>query len=1236
MSTPQWISTRILDTSRIRNLVQGINNVSDQLRFVIQSLEGVADLVGIAGAATRAFCTSSPAVGLLNSGAALLQELTNDLLEQGAYVLVHHNIDELLGDIGLVNSFTSTSTATRNLPSVASPYVSTPGTNPEAVRDEQVTGQGSLLYNEGVLAAAGGSDRASTRGYVGWIDAILRAFEDIFDPRRPRIADNGNIGGFIFLTGAGTLPELRELLEAFAAVFEFSDFVQWYNGLDGIESRDLTNLARLGDAGLIRNVIDSAFDGRGEAPDFLSFKLADLIPGVGRIVINVQALVELLSAFDTIGNWGSELAHAIEQRIRQMSKAFESIAALVDKLALLVDLPQFSVLALPVEAGGIDNLANRVRFAEDRPPFGLDDFIVGGGIFVTRPVAYDLIRSLLFPDDTTGGGGPAEDIPLLQFYPASGVGGMSVSDYVIAPSSWATWAGDKWDLERVASGAQLRQSSLHARPRGLDASATSDESYTDAGGMTGGAPGSLFESGGGLSDGSVSGGSAGHTSTRSSDTPGELDRESLGSAIGGMTIQRSSWATYLKEITDLALGTGERGPVVSEEGTNTYCIAHNANDIARMEAIPDLSPVGVLTTGVLLEGVRTNLYPDSDRFDNSTVHYRLVSNSLPILENGAPSTDLSRYRIEAGPIGLLGDSVTDCTVYYDGLRGSVDFSGCKITNVVDDTGHVFVVSPTHIGTFLIGYQSIQILDRIHTSFFITEIVGIDVVRNGYELGTAVFTEPIASGIHIGPFAITVGPPFPWLEQHFLALGPGINTFSVFARGAYIDPNNRVVSLQFIGDALGPAYSNQVDLSLPVVRELLPDGASYIEDATLIAQNVPGGDVRAGHLIELRETANTLVPQLYAKKVTVGTTIDVLLETSAGNPIEYAAQTVDSAWALEVENTYQGFVRASLEVPKQHTVRTQLVPSILQPSILTLSHSVVSSAQVFLIDGTVLIPISENAGLVGVSWRLAPGAGLAGRAAIEVSDDLKTLYFGRILQVVYDVAYASGTARIYPMSIHSGTGMIPVIPPPGGGFSPFPILGDMIPGWVYLCRAQWEQGPLSSSIPTAKNRTRTRAADKMFVADGTFKLPTTLDREFELTVTYSPTNRSYTLFEGEQWILLYATEYLVVSLAGSALGTVLQLSVGDIPTLYTTGVFTFEADDILVLRIGFAYGGTSIRWEVTVNGVPVIDTTATVLAIPAIDDLVSSGARIYVGSNSSGGDSCFGRILDLELKDKVIW
>ena len=1197
----EWQSGRIINPDQVRQFVENASGASDTIRVASQFLDMLADYAGPALDAIALISNTSPVVGFLNSLAALIQSLITDLLNQGVYTIYHHNIQDAINQIGIYNAISPE--ARENLPPVAVNLEAVEGANPEMMRDTQVEGSGTLNFTE---IDFDGQEWDEIRGFQHWIRGILWAFDDKFDSRRPLLDESGGIGGVVFLVGAEYLLELQPLIEALGKVLEISLFEELASGLDNWEAIDLDNASRLGEAAMFRTVRDTVYSRSGEAPDFNSVKVKDLFPDFGTVVVNFDALLDLLKSVDLIGEQVSDLVRAIELKLRQLSKVFEELADLLDRIArLLVELPAVYSLWLPVEVGGVPHLQNRIWESEDRPPYGPGAFLVGGGFFVTTPGAYNLLKSLLFPEE-----GDVSDSPLVTFSPSPGLEGVGAPEFVISPEDWASWLGgtgrEEIFLDPSMSGVFNRTGTDNAGSRGVP-------NYGNDG---------FVEDGGG--SGNVEGSSGGsRRSGRRTDSEAPGDDSGLGSQVGGMLIQRDSWGTYQSELHSLAMGHDPSGgrAVMSNIGSKSYYLAHVAHDTPRLESIYEIN-VPVLPSGLLIEGEKTNRFLHSDRFVSATLHGGAASS---LLQNAAPSADLMRRLKEAGPALVLEAPVGTGSVIASGLRGTPDHSGCALTNLVNPGGSAFDVSLVSAGDWVLGRQEIDLFGEFQDAFFIVEVDSVDVPEGIIYFSPAIFTEPTARTLLISDIVIIDDSVGGYMEQGGLPFDAStyVDTFSIFARSAQWSDDYKGFAAQYLGDAKGPAYSSQLSLKMGVLHTLVstdgPGQPFYFNNGVLTAQQV-NQSIASGAIVELK--ANTALGEkawhFFVLSAVETTELTLTLSPAIrGGHVYDDDSPILEARILDGTDTYQGYRRLKLEVPRRHVERTALIPDPGDPNAyLTLSHSDVSNIEGWIVTpGDVLVPVVYDPNLAGVSFRMGPpGAILAGRACVEVSPDLRTTYPGRIFQVAYDTLYTSGSIRIFPWHVLPDTG-IGWSQPPGGE--------------VRLWRAQWEAGPMSSPIPTAE-ASRSRAPDIVSSPGGKLSVPGS--GEAVVSCTFRPYTRSALLETNDFRVLFYGTGYFVFGIRGLSSQARLRMLVGGVQ--YQSSGFDYEADDELELSVSFEYGSTEMRFVVVKNGGPVFDEVVSGVTIPTIDSLVVPGAKIYIGSNGVGDDSCFGRVADLTVEDNI--
>jgi hypothetical protein len=1196
MSMSEWKQTKLFSPDASRFLLELSSGTSSYVREGSRWLDNLADLAGPLRAIVEALNLASPSIGILNAAAAAIQALINDFLESGAYLIIHHNFQSVLDYFGIANVH-GDAEAVSNLDPVPT------GLGPDASWGDQWLTVDELDFFEG-------THFQDVQGFEEWVRDILNAFHDPLDPRRPRIDADGQIGGFLFLTGAPDLLSFAPLIESVATLFELREIRLLWEGLKRLESIDLTDLARLRSAGMFSFVQDSAFQGRGQAPDFMSFKVGDLIPQIGSVLVSFDALADILQASDTVGNVVQALLTIIEHKLRRLSEAVEKVAGLTDWLGRFSQAAStWSVLPLEVESGGVSNLATRIQQSINRPPFGAGSLLFGGGVFVTRPEIYDLLESLFeFTEDPRAH-------TTLNLTPFDRLAGMDVSEAVIPSEDWAAWSGTELSMSRIARGVYNRQGFLNSTSRGVALTPTEGLSP----GLLGGLGGGEDEAGAGGGRPGIAPGGRGDTLNPSSggsgrpgvSRPGSEEGESIGgigSTVGGMTLQRASWGAHKIEVTDVRMGTEEGRAVISETGRRTYFVNHAAHDVPRSEPFA-LSGSGVLPTGLLLEGAVNNQFWDSDRLSQTTLGSSLISRELVL--NGAPTTDLSRFRDDAGPVAKLTAEQEIVSWLYTGLTGSVDHSGCAISNVNQSDGSPLILDSSFIGKRVYGRQRTNILAVERWTPFITKIIDVDPATRTIFIAPSVFTEPLALNMMIETFSITEldsGPYYTYVEQLIDSFDTGLGTFSVFARAENAYSSWNTVCLGLTGDLLGPGYFVEQSLELPLLRTLIePSNGFQIEDGVLIAD--PGSpEIPEGSLVELYTTSDQITVFYVAEVEEDATSVRITLETAAGDPLEFLDHTIDSVLIRDVSGTYQGFLRASLELPVRHTSRCAIVPPLTDTPMLTLAHQQVQDieAGVVELDETVT-SLTYDAALGGVSYRLELGVGLEGRAAIRLSASAHALYVGRLIQVDYRMDFRSGYARIYPNKFQ-------------------------YPGVIYAWRAQWEQGPLSSPVPTAPSSSRRREPDKLFAEGGVFRIP--VDAEAQVTAVYSPTNRQPdVLIDGLRRILFYGTSHFVVSLVGNATDCSLRVSVGSVD-FDSTG-FTFAAEDQIELVVGVTYGLADVKYKVTINDSVEIDETKNfAVSVPYIDDLVTPGARIYVGSDPNGGHSCLGRIINLKVEDEI--
>lgn len=1197
----EWKSGRIINPDQVRTFVEQASSASDIIRIVSQFLDTLADYTGPAQNVLSLLSARSPTVGFLNSAASLLQSLINDLLNQGVYAIWHHNFQDIIDQIGIYNAISED--ARKPLPPVATELEAVEGANSEMVRDDQVEGGGKVGFED---APFDGQSWEEVRGYQGWIRDIIKAFSDVKDPRRPILDTNGGLGGVVFLTGADSFASLQPLMESLSDVFDVAAFREFAAGLEEWEGIDLENLARLQSAAMFSTVRDTAYTAYGEKPDFYSKKVKDLFPKLGSVVVKFDALLDLLQQADVVGSQISDLIRAIELKLRQLSKVFEELAEIVDTInRILVDLPPVYALWLPVESGGVPHLQARIEQAISRPDFGPGSFLVGGGVFVTTPGAYNLIASLLFPDDADL---PVE--PLFRFSPQAGLEGIDSPEFVISPTDWPAWIATAGRSE-VGTGSADGVLNTTDFDNSSSRGAPSPESHLqDDGSETG----TLYGDSGGS-----------RRSARRTESGTVSDTAGLGSRVGGLLLQRESWGTYTSELTRFSLGhdSATGGSAVSDIGTDILYVAHVAYDTQRLEHI--YSTTDPMPSGLLIEGSATNRFPHSDRFSSATA---ASSATTEIIENAAPSADLLRRLEEAGPAVRLTVPEDNISVVASQLRATPTHSGCALSNIFEPDGDAFDVTSVNVGDWILGYQEVDLFGEFQDSFFIVQIDSIDATKGMLYFSPAIFTEPVARQLLLSDLLIVDGPFSSHLEQTGLPFDAGtyVDTFSVFARSEEWGDNDKGISIQYLGDTKGPAYSAQQSLVLPELHALSPvtGGIFDFNDGVLSAQAI-GTSIDIGSIVEVRVSGESGIEtwHFFVSSYVEDTQLDLALEpaTSDGHLFDDDSNVVD-ARILDGSGTYQGYQRVRLEVPRQHTERTALIPGPSSSnSLLTLSHTDASNISGWIVTpGDVLVPVNYNASLTGISFRLANvGDVLPGRIAIEVSDDLKAAYAGRIFQVTYTTSYTSGSVRVLPWVVAPESGIVWSSPPSGT---------------VRLWRAQWESGPMSSSIPTAESA-RTRDLDLVTYPSTKSAIPGS--GQARITCTFYPSYRSAILEDNEILTILsgtgHVTDVFTLAIVGSGGQATIRMIVGG--SVRDSFAFDYDQDDKIEIEVYFTYGDTDVFFSVTKNGTSLgADVPTSGFSIPDIDPLVPPGAKIYVGSDGSGGAACFGRVAELTIEDTL--
>jgi hypothetical protein len=1181
-----WAQSRFINDDGIRGLATGLQQQADALREILRPLNAIATYSGPILEWLGKLHISSPALGFLNSIASIIDQLITNFLNTGGYFIVHHNIREALRVMGVYNLVGAPANA--DIPPVPSPTTTVPGARDELTRDDQEEGQGTISFSETLEGVA----FSQISGFEKWVADIINAFDDVSDTSRPVVGPLGEVGGVIFLCGAETFVDLEPFAKAFMDVFELQEFREIWAALANLPSVDLEQGCRFGE-GMIRHTVQENAFGYGERPNFISQRIKDILPPLGRIVTDFSSLVDLLHSVDGISSLGRDLVRAIENRIRAINRAFQQIANMLDRLAYLAaNTPAVYSLALNLQAGGVAGLQQRIREAEGRPNFGSGSMLLGGGIFFTTPIAYDIIKNILFPDGSTPGTNP-----LIQFNPFAGFTCLDFPDFVIPSSQWPTYLAvpthEQIVIDSASDGMSNTQMSIEGTSRGT----------TSQGGEFEDKPDSRRES---------SSGTAERFSREGALTTDEED--SLGAQVGGLTLKRDSWGSYTAELVRTVYGRDRRGgsSVICARSNKGLYVAHAAHDTPRMETIP----VGDYPSGVLIEGERTNYYRDSDRFSAATGYYQLTKT---VVENASPTADLLRHPAEAGPAVLIRAPQRPQSILERDLRCTPDHAGCGLTNIIRLDGSLLDLTTVNAGDYVIGTQVVNVLDAQYPMMFYSHIDSVDLARQMLIISPAVFTQPAAQQLLISGMAIIEDGALPYLYIAGLVIGANleINTFSVYARSNQWDTAHRGLNLRHFGDARGPTYSNQSDLQPTVLRTLLPRTPPLFEfnDGILLAQAGSPTPV-VGDLVELLVDTGTSTKcwSYFVSQAVEATDLTLVLRPATANDELYKGYDIIDARVISQEGTYQGFTRVVCEIPTRHRERLAFVPAVADPnSYLTLSCSHATSPEAWIVDLAGNIPIPYDASLSGDSYRFGPdGAVLLGRKCIEVSPGLKTHYPARVFEIEYSRENLSTTAHIMPVLYVPSTGIDWVNPPAGE---------------AYIWRAQFEHGPLSSSIPTPANTSRTRQLDRVEANLAKWSAPNRAGAR--LRATAYPSFRSRLLSTVGLLPLFYATDQFVVGFTAVGSNAAIQLVAGPVTVL--SSPFSYVGDDCLDLIVAFGYGDTKVHFELLINGLSVLNEDVVCSALPAVDELIAVGAKMYVGSDGSDR-AFFGRVSNLTVED----